>query len=258
MADEFRTVQAGDSVLIVEFEERIDARVNARALRVAAAVAAAGVNGIRDVVPTYRTVAVYFDPLRTDYETLRKLLEREAGAAEGPAEGPTKAGPHRDDAQRKDVGSQGTDVGSGFSRIDAPPVRIPVCYGGAFGPDLIEVAAHASLTEADVIARHSAPIYRVFMMGFVPGFAYLGTVDAAIAVPRRRSPRLRVAAGSVGIAGSQTGIYPTDSPGGWQLVGRTPVRMFDLNRPDPFLLKPGDAVQFYSIPAGDYDRADRH
>jgi inhibitor of KinA len=253
MAAEFRTVQAGDSVLIVEFEERIDARVNARALRVGAAIEAARVNGIRDVVPTYRTVAVYFDPLRTDYKALTKLLEREAGSAEGPAE----AGPHRTDPHKADVGSQRTDVGSGFSRIDNPPVRIPVCYGGPFGPDLAEVAAHASLTEADVIARHSAPIYRVFMMGFVPGFAYLGTVDAAIAVPRRSTPRLRVAAGSVGIAGSQTGIYPTDSPGGWQLVGRTPARMFDLNRRDPFLLKPGDAVQFYSIPAGDYDRADR-
>jgi KipI family sensor histidine kinase inhibitor len=225
MPGQFRIVPAGDSALIVEFEDRIDVEINARAIHLAASIETAALAGIRDVVPTYRSVAVYFDPLRTDFAALTRRLEREA-AQPAPA------------------------------AVDArTAVRIPVCYGGVFGPDLGEVAAHAGLTEAEVIARHCAPTYRVFMMGFVPGFTYLGTVDPSIAAPRRPTPRLRVPAGSVGIAGPQTGIYPADTPGGWQLVGRTPVRMFDASRRDPFLLEPGDAVQFYAIPSGEYERA---
>ena len=120
-------------------------------------------------------------------------------------------------------------------------------YGGEHGPDLGDVAAFAGLSEAEVVAKHVAVFYRVFMMGFVPGFPYMGTVDATIAVPRRTTPRVRVPAGSVGIAGSQTGIYPTETPGGWQLIGRTDVHLFDLSRPAPFLLKAGDTVQFYPV-----------
>jgi len=124
-----------------------------------------------------------------------------------------------------------------------------VCYGGAFGPDLSEVAAFAGLTEAEVVTVHAAATYRVFMMGFVPGFVYLGPLDPRIAAPRRRMPRTRVAAGSVGIAGRQTGVYPTDSPGGWQLIGRTSLATFDVTRPDPFLLSTGDCVQFEPVDA---------
>jgi KipI family sensor histidine kinase inhibitor len=223
----FRFVPAGDSAVIVEFEDRIDERINAQAIGLASAVESARLAGVRDVVPTYRTVAVYFDPLRTDHQALTDLLEREAGAVDGRRSGPRAGRPH----------------------------DIPVCYGGDFGPDLADVAAQARLSEAQVIASHSGTVYRVFMMGFVPGFTYLGTVDPAIAVPRRATPRRRVPAGSVGIAGLQTGIYPAETPGGWQLVGRTPLKLFDLARASPFLLKPGDTVRFHPITAGDYARA---
>jgi KipI family sensor histidine kinase inhibitor len=216
----FRLVQAGDSVVVVEFEDRIDERVNAQALHLARAVEAARTVGVLDIVPTYRSVAVYFDPLRTDYTRLCDLLSLHA--------------------------SEPAAALSGDLRTSArAPVRIPVRYGGEHGPDLADVAAFARLSEAEVIARHTGRVYRVFMMGFLPGFPYLGIVDPAIAAPRRATPRVRVPAGSVGIAGPQTGIYPAETPGGWQVIGRTPVKLFDVSRADAFLLQPGDAVEFY-------------
>jgi KipI family sensor histidine kinase inhibitor len=212
-----RIVAAGDSALVVEFDERIDPAVNARAIAMARAVQDAGVAGVRDIVPSFRTVTVYFDPLRTNYDALTAAIE-EADRHPAP---PAPVAP--------------------------VPIRIPVLYGGEFGPDLAEVAAFASLSEHEVVDRHSAVIYRVFALGFVAGFAYLGIVDEAIAMPRHATPRIRVPAGSVGIAGVQTGIYPAETPGGWRVIGRTPIKPFDLSRPDPFLLKAGDAVQFYPI-----------
>ena len=125
--------------------------------------------------------------------------------------------------------------------------RIPVSYGGPFGPDLGDVASTAGVSEEDLISLHSAPVYRVFMLGFSPGFAYMGPVAPAIALPRRTTPRTRVPAGSVAIAGQQTGIYPSDSPGGWHLIGRTSGKPFDPDRAEPFLFKAGDCVQFYPV-----------
>lgn len=215
-----RLVRAGDSVLIAELEDRIDERINAEAIGLAAVVERAQIQGVRDIVPTYRSVAVYFDPLRTDFARLADLL------ASG----------------RRAMEKTGDEDRSGI-RI---PVRIPVRYGGADGPDLAEVAAFAKLSEAEVVTRHTGRLYRVFMMGFLPGFPYMGTVDPAIAAPRRRTPRVRVPAGSVGIAGSQAGIYPVESPGGWQLIGRTPLSLFDLSRANAFLLEPGDTVEFFA------------
>jgi inhibitor of KinA len=216
--NDYRLVPAGDSAVIVEFAERVDAAVNARAVRLAAAVRAAAVAGVRDVVPTFRSVAVYFDPLKTDLTALGARLDEEARQ------------PSEDSAA-------------------AAAVRIPVTYGGASGPDLADLARVTGLSEAEVVAIHAGRTYRVFMLGFVPGFAYLGTVDPRIAVPRRSTPRIRVPAGSVGIAGEQTGIYPSETPGGWQLVGRTAVKPFDPARDDPFLLKAGDSVRFYPADA---------
>jgi KipI family sensor histidine kinase inhibitor len=219
-----RIREAGDSALIVEFDERIDPEVNARAIACADAIQAAHVAGVRDVVPTYRAVAVYFDPLHTDHDALISCLEREA-APSAPAAAAERAA-----------------------------VRIPVCYGGDLGPDLSDVASFACMTESDVVRLHTSAVYRVFMLGFVPGFAYLGVVDERIAMPRRATPRVRVPAGSVGIAGVQTGVYSAETPGGWQLIGRTPLKPFDADRADPFLMKAGDAVQFYPIDRAEYDR----
>ncbi|HVC20690.1 MAG TPA: 5-oxoprolinase subunit PxpB [Vicinamibacterales bacterium] len=219
-----RIVGAGDSTLIVEFEARVSPAVNARALAVARAIAAAGFAGVRDIVPTYCSVAVSFDPLRTDVTALGAALE-EAAARPAPR-----------------------------GRRTPAPIEIPVCYGGTFGPDLPEVARRAGCPEEEVVRLHTARVYRVYMLGFVPGFAYLGRVDDRIAVPRHATPRVRVPARSVGIAGFQTGIYPTETPGGWQLIGRTPLEPFDLGRAQPCLLQAGDAVRFVPISAGEFAR----
>jgi inhibitor of KinA len=215
-------VAAGDACVLLRFDERIDPRVNAHVVAAAAAVERAALSGIRDVIPTFRTVAVHFDPLRTRYDALLDVL-RAASSAVPPKE-----------------------------LAPALPHRIPVCYGGDFGPDLPDVAKFARLSEEEVVDLHGVSPYRVFMLGFMPGFAYLGPVAARIAAPRRPVPRARVAAGSVGIAGQQTGIYPAETPGGWQVIGRTPIRVFDLSRPEPCLFKAGDAVQFYAVERAEY------
>ena len=222
-----RIVPAGDSALVVEFEERIDPVISARGAALADALVAEHIAGVRDVVPTYRSVAVYFDPLRTNQQMLTGALERLAAST---------------------------------SRREWPcrvPIRVPVCYGGDYGPDLARVAAFAGLSENDVSEIHAAGTYQVLMLGFTPGFAYMGVVDARIAVARLETPRSRVPRGSVGIAKEQTGIYPSETPGGWPLVGRTPLRPFDLSRAEPFLFRPGDQVQFLPITRKEFDDLDR-
>ena len=223
----FRIVPAGDSALIVEFEERIDPEVNARVVALTDRLNTKPVDGVRDVVPTYRSVAVYFDPLRTRHDDLVARLERDAAL---PAPPPRRA-----------VGAR----------------RIPVCYGGDFGPDLSDVAAFGRMSESAVVDLHTRPTYHVFMLGFAPGFAYMGVVDSRIAAPRRDSPRVRVPRGSVGIAGVQTGIYPAEMPSGWRIIGRTPLKPFDLTCAEPFLIKAGDTVSFHAIGRTQYDRLER-
>ena len=217
MSGPFRIVAAGDSAVSVEFEERIDPDINARAVTLARLIRTSGLQGLRDVVPSYRSVAVYFDPLRTDYDRLHSLLE---GGANSPATSEVR-------------GSE--------------PIQIPVRYGGEEGPDLSYIASRAGLSEDEVADIHCATTYRVYMLGFLPGFAYMGIVDPRIAAPRLAAPRVRVRAGSVGLAGQQTGIYPIDSPGGWLLVGRSLLEPYDLSRRDPFLFQAGDLVRFLRV-----------
>jgi inhibitor of KinA len=224
MTGDPRIVALGDSALLVEFEERIDGAINERCIALAEAIQARDVAGVRDVVPAYRTVGIYFDPLRTDRVGLERELHEIIRTPAQPA------------AARR------------------PVVRVPVCYGGGDGPDLAEVARFAACSPVEVVALHTRAVYRVFMLGFSPGFAYLGSVDARIAAPRRATPRTAVPAGSVGIAGQQTGIYPSETPGGWQLVGRTPLRMFDFRRTPPSFLRAGDSVQFFAIGRDEWDR----
>jgi inhibitor of KinA len=217
-----RIVPAGDCAVIVEFDERIDPEINAEVIALAASIQTAGFRGVRDVVPTFRSVAVYFDPLTVDYDALLGHVEASRRSSVVPADSTSL-------------------------------VRVPVCYGGEFGPDLADVAAFASVNEGDVITLHTAVTYRVFMLGFVAGFAYLGSVDPRIAMPRHSTPRVRVPPESVGIAGTQTGIYPLATPGGWRLIGRTPLKPFDLRRDEPFLMRAGDSVQFYPITRTEFD-----
>ena len=126
-------------------------------------------------------------------------------------------------------------------------IKIPVCYSEKYGLDLQDISKATNLPIKEIIKLHTAKKYRVYMIGFLPGFAYMGEVDEQIAMPRKKQPRIDVDAGSVGIAGMQTGIYPLDSPGGWQIIGKTPVKLFDKEKDDPVLLQPGDEIEFYSI-----------
>jgi len=211
--------ECGESMLLVELEPAIDPVVNERAIVLAARLRQRGARGVRDVAPGYCTIGVHFDPLQTDLAALEHAIQAEYSAIE-----------------------------TLDTIADRPPIEIPVQYGGTGGPDLSAVAHFAGCSEDDVIARHTQRIYRVYMLGFVPGFSYMGRVDPSIAAPRHRVPRERVPAGSVGIAGGQTGVYPVESPGGWQLIGRTTTVMFDPDRSRPSLLSAGDLVRF--VPVG--------
>ena len=208
-------IAMGDACLSIVLEEEIDPHVNARCVALTAGLERRRLAGVRDVVPAYHTVAVYFDPGTISRSALQSELERVIDGVAGAA-----------------------------SAGESAPVEISVTYGGEAGPDLATVAAFASCSEEDVIRLHAEKVYRVYMLGFLPGFAYLGSVDHRIAMPRLDAPRLRVPAGSVGIAGAQTGIYPCETPGGWRIIGRTSARLFDPARREPSMLKAGDRVRF--------------
>jgi KipI family sensor histidine kinase inhibitor len=205
---------AGDGALLLRLPAVIDSEVNARVVAIATVVRQQRLRGVRDVVPTFHSVAVHFDPLLADVDEISDALRSAATIRPSVTLGRRH--------------------------------QIPVAYGGDDGPDLEQVAASVGITPEEVIQRHSALDYRVFMLGFRPGFAYLGLVDPILALPRRPTPRLRVPAGSVGIAGRQTAVYPDESPGGWQIVGRALEPVFDVAIDLP-RLAPGDTVVFKPV-----------
>lgn len=219
-----RILPAGDTALIVEFGDAIDVEINARVLALDRLVAASAIPGLVETLPTYRSLFVVYEPLAVSYTELSAALDRLL------AEVPARPVPAR-------------------GRF----WRIPVVYGGEFGVDFAAVAARLDLGEAELIARHTAPIYRVFMIGFQPGYAYLGDLDPSLHSARHEVPRLKVPAGSVSIGGIQTSIHSVEAPSGWQLLGRTPLRLFDPTRPEPFLLATGDKVRFDPVPAAAWD-----
>ena len=212
-----RIVPAGDAGWTVEFGREIDPAVNDRVLAFAEALAAHSPDGLIEVVPTFCSATVYFDPLVVEADELADRLLAVAASA------PDRRRPS--------------------SRL----VEVPVRYGGECGPDLEDLAGQVRLPVERVIALHASVEYRVYMLGFMPGFPYLGKVPEALALPRLATPRPNVPAGSVGLAGNQTGIYPIDCPGGWRLIGRTPRRLYDPQRDQPFLFEPGDRVRFLPI-----------
>jgi 5-oxoprolinase (ATP-hydrolysing) subunit B len=209
-----RIVTLGDAAVLVELAPEMSVAGSRQAVALAAGVRRAALPGVRDVVVTGASLAVHYDPLVTTAAALAPLLGSEVRTGD----------------------EAGEDAGD--------PVSIPVRYGGADGPDLEEVAVRCGCPASAVVERHSARVYRVAMMGFVPGFAYLWPLDERLRLPRRATPRTRVAAGSVAIAGAQTAVYPCETPGGWHLIGRTDAVLFDLARPEPFLLAVGRAVRF--------------
>jgi KipI family sensor histidine kinase inhibitor len=209
----------GEDALLLRFGEVIDASINARVHALSRQIARSRPAWLLDVVPAYATLALFLDiAAHPDVDLQADAIAwlRQQAFADSPSD-------------------------------DGRVVRIPVQYGGADGPDLADVAAHAGMTVADVVARHAAGRYTVAMLGFAPGFPYLLGLDKALAMPRLATPRVHVAAGSVGIGGEQAGIYPRGGPGGWRIIGRTTQRLFDPMRDPPALLAPGDQVVFVPV-----------
>ncbi len=235
--------RVGDATLVASFEQRIDPLVNDAVLQVAASMRDERYIGVRDVVESYCAVTAHFDPLRTNVQAVAESFERSIARVCTARETPAV-----------DESPRGPAVAS--HRLGDRPPRlhtVPVCYGDGYGADLDEVAVLVGLTPDEVVRRHVAVTYRVYMLGFLPGFAYMGSLSAELAVDRRRTPRLHVPAGSVGVAGRQTGIYPMAAPGGWQLIGRTPLRPFSPARAEAFLFQAGDRVRFEPIDAARFD-----
>ena len=205
---------SGDAALLVTLGDTIDLATNRYAHALAAALAERPLPGLGEAVPGYATLLVHYDPLALDYDQVLEWVQARLSEA------------------------------SSALLPEPRRIEVPVFYGGEHGPDLEFVAQHNHLSPEEVVRRHTARDYPVYLEGFTPGFPYLGGLDETIAAPRLPSPRLRVPAGSVGIAGQQTGIYPVDSPGGWRLIGWTPRQLFDPQRSPPALLAPGDVVRF--------------
>lgn len=211
----------GDAALTVDFGNNINEDVNQRVLHLFTLLQNALPFAI-DIIPAYSSLTIYYDAcaLHTPTESAFEIVKG-------------KIFPFLNN-----------------ENVSLPPqrlIKIPVCYAALFAPDLAELAAKKQLSGDEVVRLHTAKTYRVYTIGFLPGFAYMGKVDEQLATPRRQQPRTQVPAGSVGIAGEQTGIYPLTSPGGWNIIGQTPLKLFDAQQENPVLLQPGDNIQFYSI-----------
>lgn len=217
-------IDASDSSLLVRFGTTIAPELHARVLSFFQVMRDRRDPRIRNLHPAYASLLIDFDPLRLSHaelaDDIHKLLER----------------------------------GSQTAVLPARLISIPVCYGAEFGPDLADVAAHNGISVEDAITLHASAVYIVYFLGFSPGFAYLGGLSKRLAIPRLATPRVRVPAGSVGIAGEQTGVYPRETPGGWRLIGRTPLGMFDPNSDPPSRLQPGDRVQFEPISTSAFEQ----
>lgn len=218
-------LDCGESALVVEFGSSIDPAINARVHLLARRLAEAAHAGILETVPTYRSLMVFFDPLILSRTALKQII---ASSCSAPDEIHASAA--------------------------STLTFIPVAYGGEFGPDLAFVAQHNQLSEEEVISLHTSTPCLVYMLGFTPGFPYLGGMSPRLATPRLESPRQTIPAGSVGIAGAQTGIYPVASPGGWRLIGRTPLTLFHPQAQQPFLFSAGDYLQFTRISATEFSQ----
>jgi KipI family sensor histidine kinase inhibitor len=221
-----RLLPSGDSAITVEFSRDIDEEANRRVLALDRRLAAEPIPGVVETVPTYRSLLVHYDPLQIGFEALGEQLRA-------------------------------------LGRMPAPPTtkarrwRIPVAYGGENGIDLEEVAKIRGTTPDEIVARHQAGDYRVAMIGFTPGWSYLSGLEPFLHVPRRQSPRVLTPAGTIAIGGVQTGIQCLAGPSGWHLLGRTPVRTYQLHRDPIFLLEPGDSVTFSAVDARTFAEQDR-
>lgn len=202
----------GDSAILIQLGDAIDPALNQRVHALDAILQT--IPAVIETVPAYCTLLVHYDPLKSTYNEIKNLIEEKLARVDDSTHRPSRR------------------------------LEIPVLYGGASGPDLEPVATTLALSPSELIRLHSEREYTVYMMGFTPGFPYLGILNEKLTMPRMSTPRTRVPAGSVAIAGSQTGIYPIDSPGGWHIIGHTPLKLFDPTSEMPFLFAPGDTVKF--------------
>ena len=215
--EEPRFLTGGDKSIFVEFGDAIDPKLSRRVRHLMLAIEKASIPGITETVPTYRSLLVYFEPLQINARKLRETLY-------------SLAQPLTE------------------SELPKPKlIEIPTVYGDEYGPDLEFAATHNGLSTSEVVQIHTGTPYLIYMIGFIPGFPYLGGMSPRIATPRLETPRTKIPAGSVGIAGSQTGIYPAESPGGWRLIGRTPLQLFNPKREPPALFQAGDYLNFISV-----------
>jgi KipI family sensor histidine kinase inhibitor len=215
-------IPSGDSAFIIKAGYEISEEVNRTVRKLLIRLEEEKISGITDFIPSYNELMVCYDPSVMDYRQLPDIF-RSCTADLDTMELPEE------------------DV-----------IHVPVLYGDEYGPDLQYVAEYNDLAEDDVIEIHSSSVCLVYMLGFTPGFCYLGGMDQRIATPRRETPRLKIPAGSVGIAGDQTGIYPIESPGGWQIIGKTPVRLFSPDQKPEFLFNAGDYIQFFPVTENEY------
>jgi len=213
----------GDRGLLLEFGDEISLEVNEKVRRMTLAIQAGAIEGIVEKVPTYRSLLIIYNPFVINIEDLKKRLDWvEETLQQTPFPEPKLT-------------------------------RIPVAYGGSYGPDLDYVAKYCQITPKEAVRLHCSRPYHIYMIGFMPGFPYMGELPEALVTPRLKTPRLSVPTGSVAIAQRQTGIYPMESPGGWQIIGRTPVQLFDPEKEPPAMLQIGDLVQFYQIGEKEFD-----
>jgi KipI family sensor histidine kinase inhibitor len=228
MYDVPKLLGSGDSCLVVEFSDAIEMEANIRLQGLRRVLAARKIGGVREFVPTYRSLSIHYDPVRLSREKLDGIVLASLEKSRESAEAPKRV------------------------------LVMPVAYGGGYGPDMANVSAHTGFGEDEIIRRHTSGDYYCYMLGFTPGFSYLGGLDEALATPRLAEPRTLIPAGSVGIAGKQTGAYSIDSPGGWQLIGRTPLRLFNPNdEANPTLIDAGDWIKFRSVSEDEYRDIER-
>ena len=214
----------GDSALTIDFGNIIDIEANRKVLRLFHHLKSLDIPGVIDIIPAYSSLTIYYDPVALF--------------------------PDEEDRTAFDVIAELIETLTMEQAVDAfqPPrtLSVPVCYAPAFSTDMEEIGLRNGISREEIIRLHTGKTNRIYMIGFLPGFAYMGQVDPKLVIPRKTEP-VQVVAGSVGIAGIQTGIYPFDSPGGWQIIGRTPLPLFQNNENEPVLFQPGDMINFYSI-----------